>query len=1149
MYLIEKRQKPMGTDLLIFSRKDGKKVMEVVSDFKNYFYVPEDEEVPDDRRITKIEGGHTTITGQKVKKIWVDKSNNIYEIKQEFSETFESDVDIATRYIIDELGEQDPYPLKILYFDIETDSHKIFPNLEEPDHAITSICMYDSIDGVETKLVLDNDNWSPLVRQQLIQNNTIICKNEQILLGTFITKVNEYDPDMISAWNGHGFDYPYLIKRMMQFEIEFKKLSPISGVYFDDWSDKDVVIRGMLVSDLMRDYMHFRSVSNQGKAESYSLEFTAQSLLGEGKLQHDETFHELWVNDPVKLVEYNMRDTALLDKIEKKLKLIDFFNSIRGKACSQYRSIYHNTLLLDSLTLRHVKGKIVLPDKQPNEKKQFSGAYVHLPTPGIYTNVSVVDVKSLYPNLIRTFNLSYETYNKDGEIQIKPEEGLCFTKKPGLIPEILEDLNNERTHAKNEFKKARKAKDKDLAQVWDFRQYAVKVLMNSYYGALGFPGFRLYKHEIAAAVTYLGQECIQYSKDVLEDMGFDLLYIDTDSLFFQSKEKTTMGVVKEGNEIMKNINDSYMEFANKYGSEFNTLEIEYEKSFKKMMFVRKRGDTVGGKKKYAYIYLWVDGKTVDKQVHATGFGLVRSDVPRISRTIQEEVLNMVLRDDASKEEVLSYIEGEYSKIKSGEYSHDMIGFPKELKNNLWDYGKIKEKDDGTKYKSGTPPIVFGARYCYDDKTEVLTNEGWKYFKNLSSSNTLATLKNDKYLEYQKPSEIIEDTYIGPMYHVNSKQINMLVTPNHKLYRASTWLNVNNEKTWTLREAKDNLNKVSYFKKYCEWEGEEVDMFILPKFSKTWTRVDAPSSKSSKTWDDKLILMDDWLEFLGYVISEGSIAGSKGGSIVSPRIIISQIQETNPDKYDKIKKCMDRLPFNYNIIKYKGGATGFIIKNRQLWNYLKPLGNSSQKHIPREFLNLSRRQLMIIYYAMFLGDGHITNTGTPIYTTISKQLSDDVQELLFKSGYQSNIRSYIDNNKPIYLISKIKKRDVIINYRDKIHDEFVDYNGKIYCATVPNHVLYVRRNGISHWSGNSNKYLGAQFKKGMKPKFLYVKNVPPGYPTTHVLTFEDKLPEGFTPDYRLLKDKLITNVLETIYEAAGFGKFPDVDKPSTTLMDF
>lgn len=335
-----------------------------------------------------------------------------------------------------------------------------------------------------------------------------------------------------------------------------------------------------------------------------------------------------------------------------------------------------------------------------------------------------------------------------------------------------------------------------------------------------------------------------------------------------------------------------------------------------------------------------------------------------------------------------------------------------------------------------PESPLGHGDCYDQYTEILTDKGWKLFEDLDKTEQVATLNSEGFMEWQKPTDYIVKYRTGQMYQVKSTQVDLIVTPLHKMY-------VNG----IFKQPEDIFNKQVHYKKDAKWKGEEVEFITVL---------------------GKQIKMDDWLEFMGYYISEGHTTKRKGDNKKS-QSCISQ----GDKKRDKIRECLNRLPF-----KYTENKNGFWIYNSDLGALLLPLGKSYDKYIPKELLNLSTRQLNILYEALMYGDGTFNKTFRQYYTS-SIKLANQFQELLLKIGKSGNIyiRDWIGRKAPhgitrglCYAIGIIeKKNNPMVNKqksKGKFTDSWIPYTGWIYCVTVPNHIVYVRRNGKPCWSGNS-----------------------------------------------------------------------------------
>lgn len=344
--------------------------------------------------------------------------------------------------------------------------------------------------------------------------------------------------------------------------------------------------------------------------------------------------------------------------------------------------------------------------------------------------------------------------------------------------------------------------------------------------------------------------------------------------------------------------------------------------------------------------------------------------------------------------------------------------------------------------------------CYDDKTEVLTKDGWKFFKDVIMEDEFATITMDSdearggVFEYQKPTKIICDDYNGLMKSFKSSKFDLLVTPNHRMI-----IYKNGGMTDVLAQ---DFNEAMFIPKGCDYMGEEVSEFVLPAINCSWNtgfrecRVEHP---------EMAISMDNWLKFLGLWLSEGSCKKEQ-------RNYNTIITQNEGEISDEIDRVMATLPFNVHKLPINRDGkihNRWIISNKQLFSYLVCLGDTYSKHIPKEYKNLSNRQIEILYDYMFLGDG---TKASGVYSTVSKELADDVQEILLKLGFASNIYTRYKDDFVIYTVNKQVTENYCIQ-KENITDDF--YNGKIYCVTVPNGTLYVRRNGKATWCGNSTMH--------------------------------------------------------------------------------
>lgn len=361
-----------------------------------------------------------------------------------------------------------------------------------------------------------------------------------------------------------------------------------------------------------------------------------------------------------------------------------------------------------------------------------------------------------------------------------------------------------------------------------------------------------------------------------------------------------------------------------------------------------------------------------------------------------------------------------------------------------DYCKEKGYREMEEWLLGHPECTIWHYGCYDDQTEILTENGWKLFSILSLTEKIATLnQNTQELEYQLPTKHIGYHYKGKMFRQEGI-VDLQVTLDHNL-----WLQRLNGQ-WCFKNPK-NCTKYDRYKRNAIWKGVEKQHFELPLV--------VNDTRKHQRFPRK-ILMDDWLEFFGYYITEGSSKRHKRHNKKIDYVTkISQSKNMNPHIYSKIEHCIQKLKY-----RYYANEEYFTICDKQLWSYLSQFGRSQNKFIPREILQLSSRQLMILYRSMMAGDGDKSETR---YCSVSKRLADDFQEITLKIGLASNISivKFLNKNYQYHVFPSKRKLEPTPN-RKQDKRSFVEYDGMVYCVEVPNHVIYIRHNGHPVWCGNS-----------------------------------------------------------------------------------
>lgn len=366
-------------------------------------------------------------------------------------------------------------------------------------------------------------------------------------------------------------------------------------------------------------------------------------------------------------------------------------------------------------------------------------------------------------------------------------------------------------------------------------------------------------------------------------------------------------------------------------------------------------------------------------------------------------------------------------------------------------------------RSERKPIIGDKFCCYTPDHEVLTTEGWIPIDQLTLNHHVATLNpTTKALEYQKPSQL-QDYYIDDkLYSIESNQVSLLVTKNHNMYVAPK-----GGDNYKLEKAEDILNARRKYKKNCDnyIPPNPMTHFTLPAFG----------LQPARQLD-----INAWCVFFGIWIAEGCTLRDWGVSFATHK---ERVKEA-------LEECCNTLGFK--IFKHKDQVydterNAWCMNDKQLVAYIKPLSvGAINKSLPDWVWNLNPQQCQLLIHGMVLGDGHnVKGSSTFRYDTSSYQLANDFQRLCLHAGWASNLaikykaghKSHnsvtgkdIVSTVDSYRLSVIKKQvQPLVNKnknKDKLLDELIDYKGKVFCCTVNNGIIYVRRKGLGVFCGNS-----------------------------------------------------------------------------------
>ncbi|WP_222919523.1 DNA-directed DNA polymerase [Natrinema sp. SYSU A 869] len=706
--------------------------------FKPYFYAPTDtlDRAPEeqyDRLTGSREYGedgepYESIRGEKLTKIFGQTPRDVGQIRDDF-EHYEADILFPNRFLIDkdvrsgirvperradddslvvphdevEAVDVDADP-RVNTFDIEVDDRSGFPeDGEEPIVCLTShdsyrdeyiMWLYEAPIG-DGEIPTEIDEYDPIEGE--IDHEVRSFDEEEAMLEAFIEYIDETDPDILTGWNFEDFDAPYFLDRLEElagpdheYDLSINQLSRVDEVWRSNWGGPD--IKGRIVFDLL--YAYQRTVFSE--LDSYRLDAVGEVELGVGKERYAGDIGDLWEGDPTRLLEYNLRDVELCVELDRQQEIVAFWDEVRSFVGCKLEDAPTPGDAVDMYVLHEAYGRFALPSKGQQEAgEEYEGGAVFEPITGVKENVTVLDLKSLYPMCMTTINASPETRvdpnEYDGETFVAPTEPepTHFRKEPdGVMREMINELLAEREEKKsqrNEYEPGTREYEQ-----YDRQQGAVKVIMNSLYGVSGWEQFRLYDKDAASAITATGREVIEFTDTAAGELEYTVAYGDTDSVMLElgpdvSKEEA----LEQSFEIEEYINGRYDDFAREdLNAEDHRFQIEFEKLYRRFF-------QAGKKKRYAGHITWKEGKDVNN-VDIVGFEYQRSDIAPITKEVQHRVIEMIVRE-GDIEGAKEYVNGVIEDVLAGEISLEDIAIPGGIGKRLDNYDTDTAQVRGAKY--------------------------------------------------------------------------------------------------------------------------------------------------------------------------------------------------------------------------------------------------------------------------------------------------------------------------------------------------------------------------------------------------------------------------------------------------------------------
>ena len=506
-------------------------------------------------------------------------------------------------------------------------------------------------------------------------------RTELELIHAFCRRVRELDPDIITGWNVIDFDLKVLGRMAANHGTTLElgrgpgamRVRPARSV----WGASSASIPGRVVLDglhLVRGAFI--------RTDDYTLDAVAREVLGEGKTMHGEGhvegIMESFEKDRSLFVEYNVTDARLVMGILEELELVELAverSKLTGMPLDRVAASIaaFDFLYLSELHRRRIVAPTVVADD--GSGRATAGGHVLEPVTGVFENVLLFDFKSLYPSIIRTFQidpLGHVDGGDDGDHLVAPG-GARFRREPGILPGLLDELVPRRERAK---------RDGDPVAA-----NAIKILMNSFYGVLGAPACRFHSPAIANAITGFGRELLLWTKADFEKQGYQVLYGDTDSLFVATGMADATAARELGRDLVRTVNERLARHVAATWRVESRLELELETLYLRLCLPHVRHGAAGARKRYAGL-VEVEG---ERRVVFTGMEAVRRDWTDLAKQVQRELFERLFSDRP----VESYVRAVVADVRAGTLDHLLV------------YRKALRKQIDA-YTAGTPPHVVAA---------------------------------------------------------------------------------------------------------------------------------------------------------------------------------------------------------------------------------------------------------------------------------------------------------------------------------------------------------------------------------------------------------------------------------------------------------
>jgi len=538
-------------------REDGERIIETVEYTPYFFILDSEEEVRDykpskyiTRQFNYEEGDWFNLNGEKLKKVYVDSSEDIKYAKDIFSQTFEADVPLHFRYCVDELHEMPEYNMRKWYWDME------WQQGGEYHDCITTIVAYDNYDEEYYQWVWfpNQEPYNGFKMSTEKIAHVSVFNSEKEMLENFMTTMIVKDPDMLIAWFGNFADIPKLLERACAVGLNPLVMSPIgtikgvrkvkNGFTFayaeNGFSPIEQPIGGRITLNLDLAFERQWNDSQRGTLPSMSLDYIGETVLNEKKLVSEkfpdtnEFYRRAWLEDTQTYLDYAIKDVELIVKIDETNYCSEAILSLQRLLKAPFDACFYASHMGSIYFMRNAEWKAPTGNKN-EERREYDGAMIYDPlseqTQGLHLNVAAFDYAGLYPAMMISRNISWETKSSEPTefrvnirtprdfSEVTHEEMLYYkTDKLGLLPRAVLELKELRNEYKRLMREAREADNDSEFIKWHNNQMAVKRLMASFYGIVAYQGFGWADIDLAASITASAREAIRLAAFKAKEM-------------------------------------------------------------------------------------------------------------------------------------------------------------------------------------------------------------------------------------------------------------------------------------------------------------------------------------------------------------------------------------------------------------------------------------------------------------------------------------------------------------------------------------------------------------------------------------------------------------------------------------------------------